>query len=115
MENEFETLRTASVARNKIWDPSGRRSACFKATELAGEVGEVCNIVKKLERNALGLIGSTSSAADLADELADVVICLDMLAEEYDIDLWPAIVQKFNATSKKVKIPVYITDVGEPE
>jgi len=36
--------------RNKVWDPEAKLTPLFFAVELAGEVGEACNIVKKLER-----------------------------------------------------------------
>lgn len=80
--------------------------ASFRGLELAGEVGEALNIVKKLERTRMGLKGSQGSLNDLAEELADVLICLDLLASEYDIDLEKATIDKFNKTSDKLNIPV---------
>jgi NTP pyrophosphatase (non-canonical NTP hydrolase) len=68
---------------------------------MAGEVGEACNIIKKLERERLGIGGSRSTKAELARELADVVICVDLIAYHVDIDLVDAIVDTFNATSAK--------------
>lgn len=40
--------------------------------------------------------------AALAAELADVVICVDLLAMHYGIDLAAAVVAKFDATSVKM-------------
>lgn len=76
--------------------------------ELAGEVGEACNVMKKLERVRLGIAGSTDTVEHLGEELADVIICVDLIAEVFGIDLWAAVRSKFNATSDKLGLPVHI-------
>lgn len=96
------TLRAANIARQKEWDPAGSLSLTFRSTELAGEVGEACNVVKKIERERLGIAGSRATKEQLAEELADVVICTDLIAMAEGIDLNEAIAAKFNATSEKV-------------
>lgn len=72
---------------------------------VAGEVGELCNILKKVRREEQG-IGGSRVAGDvqqaIADEIADVVIYCDLLAASRGIDLQRAIRHKFNETSKKV-------------
>src|SRR6266852_2876118 len=80
-------------------DPLGVSSV---GNELAGETGEACNVIKKLERERLRLRGSRATVAQLAEELADVVIVVDLIASRLNIDLSYAIEQKFNATSAKV-------------
>lgn len=97
---KLETLRGANIARNAEWDPDNKIDAPFRAVEFAGEAGEVCNKIKKLERAARGLRGSSATIEELAEELADVIICADLLGMHYGIDLGSAIVKKFNATSK---------------
>lgn len=77
----------------------------FDALELGGEVGELLNVVKKLEREDRGWRGSRASEQDFADECADVLICLDKLARRRGVDLAAATVAKFNATSEKVGLP----------
>lgn len=94
-------LREANQARQGEWDEAQVLSLAFAATELAGETGEVCNVVKKLERERLGLRGSRATKAQLAEELADVVICADLVARHEGIDLSEAVIGKFNATSEK--------------
>jgi NTP pyrophosphatase (non-canonical NTP hydrolase) len=101
-------LRAANLARNREWDPQGKISLTFRSTELAGEIGEVCNEVKKLERERLGLKGSRTSLAKLAAELADGLICLDLLAMEFGIDLAEAVRAKFNATSEERGLEVWL-------
>lgn len=100
--NTFTHLREANRARQVEWDKDAVISAAYRGNELAGEVGEACNIIKKLERARLGIAGSRADLADLAHELADVLICVDLIAMHYDIDMEVAVTRKFNATSEKV-------------
>lgn len=104
----LKELRTANDARQKEWDPNNLLTASFKGNELAGEVGEACNIIKKLERERLGIVGSRATIESLGEELADVIICADMIASEYGIDLEEAVKNKFNATSEKNGLSVKI-------
>jgi hypothetical protein len=76
--------------------------ASFRGNELAGEVEEACNIIKKLERERLGIPGSRTSLDRLAEELADVVICADLIGMHYGIDLRSAVARKFNAKSMEM-------------
>lgn len=99
---EYSTLRAANAARQLEWDAGNQITAAYRGNELAGEVGEACNVIKKLERQRMGIRGSRSSVAELADELADVLICADLIALHYGIDLEAAVARKFNATSEKV-------------
>lgn len=96
-------LRTANVERQKLW---GTKDPMFAAVELGGEVGEALNVVKKLERERLGMAGSRATVEDLADELGDIVICCDLLAARYGINLERATARKFNKTSRKMGFPV---------
>lgn len=95
-------LRAANVARDREWVSPGAGQALslsFRGNELAGEIGEACNVLKKLERERLGLVGSRATLDDLAEELADGVICIDLIAMDTGIDLGPAVERKFNKTS----------------
>lgn len=104
-------------------------------TAVAGEVGEAANLIKKLRRietdgldspqnrEMLGWVrqhhpnGEPLGADDLkdavtkeiknriGDEIADVVIYLDLLAERLGIDMGEAVIRKFNRTSEKVGSP----------
>lgn len=99
---EFSGLRAANIARNTEWNTGTELiSLAFRGNELAGEVGEACNVLKKLERERIGLRGSRATPDMLAEELADVVICVDLIAMDLVIDLGAAVEKKFNATSEK--------------
>lgn len=102
MTANFKTLREANQARQQEWDPGDKITLTYRATELAGEIGEACNVIKKLERERLGIRGSRGTKEQLAEELADGVICLDLIAMHEGIDLDEAVRNKFNATSEQV-------------
>jgi NTP pyrophosphatase (non-canonical NTP hydrolase) len=97
--NQFNDLRTANKTRDAIWDPEEKIGWSFRGNELAGEVGELCNQLKKLDRQALGLRGSAPDIENIFDELADVIICVDLIAMDLNINLWAAVKAKFNKTS----------------
>ena len=94
-------LRAANQSRQEDWMSDGKPDLLYDATELAGEAGELCNIAKKLEREARGMPGSRVSPEAFAEECADVLICLDKLAAHYGVDLEAATTAKFDATSEK--------------
>lgn len=107
----FDGLRAANMSRCSRWHPRGLNewslSDWFTAT--MGELGEAANIAKKLNRERDGIAGNTvpeeQLRAELADEIADVAIYLDILAASEGIDLQRAIAAKFNKTSEKVGFP----------
>ena len=68
-------------------------------TALTGEVGEAANIIKKICRDDFTL---DVARPDLADEFADIVTYLDLLAFRCDINLGKAVRRKFNLKSIQV-------------
>jgi len=98
----FQKLSEANRARQFEWDEGQKFTPMFFSNALAGEVGEVCNIVKKHERTRLGLKGKTATIEQLADEIADVIIYAEILAATCNIDLGEAVKSKFNKTSEEL-------------
>lgn len=84
-------LRCVSAFKHTLSDWSPAEWGCA----LAGEVGELCNLLKKLLR------GDPVSKDDIADELADVIAYADLLAAALNIDLGEAVRRKFNKVSAK--------------
>ena len=87
----------------------------YWTTALAGEVGELCNMIKKMERVAHGGIdgGSTHTAAslkksDLEEEVGGIFIYLDLLSGLLDINLTNAVIETFNSKSEKYKFSQFI-------
>lgn len=98
MSLTFAELRRANVARCEgpafahsvfDWSPNDW------ATAVAGEVGEACNMLKKMRR------GEGMPLHAVAYELADAVIYIDLLAARLGISLGEAVAEKFNLVSEK--------------
>lgn len=128
----FDELREANLRRAVEWNPSGKDlGGPFAACELAGEVGEaveamgaalglalatgaICNATKKAERARAGIAGGVDARVDLGRELADVVICADLVAMRLGIDLGAAVVEKFNLTSRERGFETKLDGCGTP-
>lgn len=65
------------------------------AGAAAGEMGELANLVKKLRR------GEPVPKKAIADEIADTITYLDLLASALDIDTGEAVATKFNEVSDR--------------
>ena len=66
---------------------------------VCGELGELANLIKKIERGDFTL---EEARPHLADELADVATYLDLLANRAGVDLGEAVRSKFNRVSERV-------------
>lgn len=104
-------LGVAIDERKREWKvPKGKSlSLSFRGNELAGETGELCNVIKKIECTKLGMAGGAADAEALhalhvhaGEEMGDVLICLMLLARKLNIDLETATRRKFNMTSRKL-------------
>lgn len=105
---DFEILRNANKTRQDEWPGSEKADLCFRTIEVAGEFGEVAEAVKKYLRAMYGIKGSTATLEDIADEMADAIIALDLLANELNINLGEAVKTKFNKTSMKYDLETFI-------
>lgn len=111
----FKTLREANAARQKLWDGADEKlDLTYRSNEMMGEAGEAANVAKKIERERRGLRGSRATKQQLADELADVIICVDLIAAAEGIDIDAAVRDKFNETSRKYDLPVFIGESPAP-
>jgi NTP pyrophosphatase (non-canonical NTP hydrolase) len=70
---------------------------------VVGELGEYANLRKKFDR---GDVDGATFQKEAADELADVVTYLDILAMQLGIDLGVATMDKFNRVSERVNSTV---------
>ena len=77
-------------------------------TATAGELGEAANVIKKLNRIRDGIPGNADHETperlldSLADELADVAIYLDLMAQAAGFDLETIREAKFVKSSEKI-------------
>jgi NTP pyrophosphatase (non-canonical NTP hydrolase) len=94
----FERFSKTNRARcNKDIRPLKEWSSLEWSACIAGEVGELCNFLKKIKR------GDKIPKKELAHELADIVAYVDLTAASLDIDLGEAVKEKFNIVSKRHK------------
>lgn len=106
-------LRDANIRRANEFIPMSKWTLDQRLTELVEEVGELAGRLKRLNRMDEGMYHrSDVSRADLmeqmADELADVQITLDLFGAKAGIDLACAVRKKFNKTSAKHGLSVYL-------
>ncbi len=73
----------------KDWSPSDW------ALATTGELGELCNFLKKRRR------GDSIDPKAIRDEFADVILYLDLWAASEGIDLAEAVISKFNEVSDR--------------
>lgn len=104
-------ISVLNLARALRWHPEGLQSWSLSdwGVALAGEVGELCNVIKKKNRVRDGLVGNKVSKDELdhelAMEIADVFIYLDLLCHRAGFSLENCIREKFNATSERLGFP----------
>lgn len=72
------------------------------ATAAAGELGEACNLIKKLRR------GENVSYELIAEELADCVTYIDLLLTKMRKELAYELISKFNKVSVRVNSQKYL-------
>ena len=115
MSLTFRQLALANLERCLKWHPKGLAEWSLSDWGIAtiGELGEAANVIKKINRATHGLVGNDIGISELqrqlANELADTVIYLDLLAQRAGIDLEKAIIRKFNEVSDRngfnIKLP----------
>lgn len=113
----FDDLRQANLSRCKKWH--GEKgvddwSLSDWGVAMGGEAGEALNVVKKMNRSRDGLTGNTETVPELeqalANELADTLIYLDLLAAKAGINLAQAVIDKFNFVSEREGFPERLPD-----
>lgn len=105
-------LRAANLARQSYWGGSQNWTLADWSNALAGEVGEACNVVKKIRRPQLGTTGNSEDVPSyyrqLESEIGDILIYLDLLAAAAELDLSQCLKRAFNEKSEKLGMPVRI-------
>ena len=109
---EIQELNAARSARWMADSPGW--TVLEVAGELAGEVGELANVCKKLRRSELGVPGNKLSDNALKvqarGELGDVFIVLALVASKLGVDLEDAIREAFNSKSCQMGFPERIPE-----
>lgn len=117
MKLTFEALRQANIARLPLFKNAKGKTAHRKAdgsdwklsawsNATLGELGELANLIKKVERGDITLDAARPA---IAKEMADVQIYLDLFAFRAGVDLSAATVAKFNEVSDRVGCDVKLS------
>ena len=81
-------------------------------TATIGELGEAANVAKKLNRVRDGIPGNKQTPDELRaafrEEIADVFIYLDLLAQSQGFSLAAAVREKFNAKSRELGCEIIV-------
>jgi NTP pyrophosphatase (non-canonical NTP hydrolase) len=105
---KFSQLRQTNVTRcESAFHPVNDWSPTDWATAAAGELGEACNMIKKMRR------GDEVSLTEIGYELADAITYIDLLAARLGIDLGAMVRAKFNIVSKRENCEVRIPSQEE--
>lgn len=100
---EANQQRIKSFGHDKIDDWSLSEWGCA----IAGETGELCNVIKKIHRGDFSLKDANEKNL-LSHEAADIVIYLDLLCQRAGLDLREAIVDKYNKKSKEIGANIFL-------
>lgn len=118
MSLSFKTLRQANILRLPLFKNTKGEPAHSKpdgsdwslpewCNAVTGELGELANLLKKVQRGDFTLEEARPS---IAKELADVVTYLDILAFRAGVDLGEATAEKWNEVSKRVGVNLRINE-----
>jgi NTP pyrophosphatase (non-canonical NTP hydrolase) len=105
--DSISRIAAINRARSLQWHkgPLTNWSLSDWAVAFAGEAGELCNVVKKLNRVRDGLVGNRESndtlCVMLRAEIADCYLYLDLFAQAAGVSLAEAVRDKFNAVSER--------------
>ena len=114
----FDALRDANLRRcEQVFHPLTSWTLTDWATAAAGELGEACNVIKKMRRwngshnDPIRNIdpASVEGQRALAHEIADTVIYLDLLAARAGIDLGAAVCEKFDLVSQRAGCSIVLS------
>jgi NTP pyrophosphatase (non-canonical NTP hydrolase) len=106
----IRAIQELNAARSARWMAGSPGWTTLEiAGELAGEVGELANLCKKLRRSEMGVPGNKISDEELLQqargEIADVFIVLMLTASKLGIDLEDAVRETFNRKSEQMGFP----------
>ena len=94
----FHTFQKINKLRNNEAYITVDSSDLFFGTAIAGEVGELCNFIKKERRD------KTDFSQEIAEECADIIAYISVFAEKRGIDLGQAVTDKFNEVSRRKEV-----------
>jgi NTP pyrophosphatase (non-canonical NTP hydrolase) len=109
----FEELDRANEERSQLWPGGDNIDEAFLAMEIGEEAGELQAAIKKMIRYRKGIAGNSSQTEEellqrISEEVADVFINASRVCVAFGISPEDAIREKFNRSSVKVGVDVYL-------
>lgn len=109
----FQAVSEVNRMRCERWHPDFPNDGWTGSdwsNAMQGEAGEAGNKVKKLRRLDFGLTQAAGDTreqllADLATEIGDTFMYLDLLAQFYGLDIATCVVDTFNRVSEREGFP----------
>lgn len=109
----FKEVSAVNKERSLLWHGGGLDdwNIADWSNAMAGEAGEVCNAVKKYRRLECGVRQKNGpqnfeeAKAEIAKEIGDTFLYLDLLAQVLGIDIELAIRDTFNRVSEREGFP----------
>lgn len=107
----FKQYQEAIRARNQYLPEmihfNAHRNLSQLSNALAGECGELCNLIKKVERGDFGPMPEAVEEVRvmIGEELGDVVAYAAILADAIGLDLGEVTARKFNIKSDHFGVP----------
>ena len=93
----FQALREANFKRcNDSWHRVEEWSPAEWLMCVTGELGELAGLLKHYRR------GESLPAGSVEEEIADIMIYLDLLAASLGVYVDTAVIRKFNSTSEQI-------------
>ncbi|MDE2096299.1 MAG: hypothetical protein KGL39_03570 [Patescibacteria group bacterium] len=112
MSLTFKEFQRVSQQRNGAWHNDGVRPWVLPdyGNAAAGEMGELCNYIKKLQRVRDGLRNVSDNTINdetvlktmVGREIADVLSYLVLVCIQEGLDMESVLIDKFNAVSDRV-------------
>lgn len=111
-EHSISEISAINLSRALKWHKNGLNewSVGDWGNALSGEVGELCNLLKKIRRIECEI--QQAEATDIHElteraglEIADVYFYLDLVAQRIGVNLYDVLVKKFNAISVREGFP----------
>jgi len=102
----FSYVAQANRDRTEQWMGLNTWSASDWALATVGELGEVCNIIKKMKRLADGHPSRRELTMDeyralIEKEIGDTYVYLDLLAQRLELNMYDCVAKAFNEVSER--------------
>lgn len=102
----FSYVAQANRDRTEQWQGLHTWSPTDWALATVGELGEVCNVIKKMKRIEDGHPSKRESTMEeyreqIQKEIGDTYIYLDLLAQRLGLSMYDCVAKAFNEVSKR--------------